>query len=199
MSKSKEEAPFDYDYGFSFFFAVMSFLTQELNGICNIYWYVDYYRKYKYDAATSDKAVSHASSMFQIPTIKVNDVVTSDANLGPPPPPPPPQPPLSGVLSQPPASLITAATPSSITSSTSAQQQTSSRPFMNVNMNAKIVRKQSSGSSSGAVSSIGFFGRPPPNATQRPPPPLKQSDLTKTTVNQLGKSVIHLFFRALIK
>lgn len=77
MNKSKEEAPFDYNYGISFFFAVLSFLTQELNGICNIYWYVDYYRKYKYDA--SEKP-SGSLSVFQIPTIKVNDVITEEGS-----------------------------------------------------------------------------------------------------------------------
>lgn len=85
LSKTKEEAPFNYNYGFSFFFAVLSFLTQELNGICNIYWYVDYYRKYKYDRGTStSKSVRETPAApavpvpFQIPTIKVNDMAASD-------------------------------------------------------------------------------------------------------------------------
>lgn len=42
-----DESPFVYNYGYSFFLAVGSFLMQEFNGICNIYWYVDYHRKYK--------------------------------------------------------------------------------------------------------------------------------------------------------
>lgn len=88
MNKSKEEAPFNYNYGFSFFFAVMSFLSQELNGICNIYWYVDYYRKYKYDPATKSRQpqlpqpppllLAPSSPGFQIPKIKVNDVSTDE-------------------------------------------------------------------------------------------------------------------------
>ncbi|RNA31207.1 voltage-dependent calcium channel gamma-7 subunit-like [Brachionus plicatilis] len=55
--KSKDdESPFVYNYGYSFIFAVGSFLMQEFNGICNIYWYVDYHRKYRFQA--SDNPVS---------------------------------------------------------------------------------------------------------------------------------------------
>lgn len=73
LTKSKEsEVPFAYTYGYSFFFAVLSFLTQELNGICNIYWYIDYYRKYKY--ANNQGGKLRNQSQFQIPTIKVNDM-----------------------------------------------------------------------------------------------------------------------------
>ncbi len=49
LNKSKEEeAPFIYKYGFSFFSCVLSFLMQEFNGIFNIIWYIDYFRKYRY-------------------------------------------------------------------------------------------------------------------------------------------------------
>ena len=44
-----DESPFAYNYGYSFFLAVGSFLMQEFNGICNIYWYVDYHRKYRFN------------------------------------------------------------------------------------------------------------------------------------------------------
>jgi hypothetical protein len=40
-----EEPPFKYGYGISFYCAVLSFLTQEINGICNIYWYMSYHKK----------------------------------------------------------------------------------------------------------------------------------------------------------
>ncbi len=40
-----EEPPFKYGYGISFYCAVLSFLTQEINGICNIYWYMSYNKK----------------------------------------------------------------------------------------------------------------------------------------------------------
>ncbi len=50
LNNSKEEEPFfQYSYGLSFFSAVSSFLFQELNGICNIYWYMGHYRKHKLD------------------------------------------------------------------------------------------------------------------------------------------------------
>lgn len=50
LNKTKEEEPpFKYNYGISFFCCVFSFLMQECNGICNIYWYIDYYRKYRYE------------------------------------------------------------------------------------------------------------------------------------------------------
>jgi hypothetical protein len=49
LNKSKEdEAPFVYKYGFSFFCCILSFLMQEFNGIFNIIWYIDYFRKYRY-------------------------------------------------------------------------------------------------------------------------------------------------------
>lgn len=38
------DAPFKYNYGLSFILATVSFLLQELNGACNIYWYIGYYR-----------------------------------------------------------------------------------------------------------------------------------------------------------
>ena len=49
-----DEPIFKYSYGMSFFCAVISFLLQEFNGICNIYWYIDYYRKYRYEKQTSN-------------------------------------------------------------------------------------------------------------------------------------------------
>ncbi|CAF0798500.1 unnamed protein product [Brachionus calyciflorus] len=68
LNKSKEEEPpFDYSYGFSFFCAVLSFLSQEFNGICNIYWYIEYYRKYKHKTESSEKFI-----MPQI--IKLNEL-----------------------------------------------------------------------------------------------------------------------------
>lgn len=167
MNKSKEEAPFDYNYGFSFFFAVLSFLTQELNGICNIYWYVDYYRKYKYDS--SEKALrSHTSSVFQIPTIKVNDVITDDsigAGVG-----------VGSVA---------------VTGATGSVAPVSQQPPANALIaRSKIssgsnVRKQSSGSSSGAVS-IGFFGKPA--ATSAASRQTKQFELK--IAQPVGKSVM---------
>lgn len=60
--KSKDdESPFAYNYGYSFFFAVGSFLMQEFNGICNIYWYVDYHRKYRFK---NENQISTKKSKF---------------------------------------------------------------------------------------------------------------------------------------
>jgi hypothetical protein len=42
---TEEEPPFKYRYGMSFICAVCSFFMQEINGICNIYWYIEYYLK----------------------------------------------------------------------------------------------------------------------------------------------------------
>lgn len=41
----EEEPPFKYGYGISFYCAVLSFLFQEINGICNIYWYIGYNKR----------------------------------------------------------------------------------------------------------------------------------------------------------
>ncbi len=47
--KSKEDEPlFRYTYGVSFVCALSSFVFQKLNGICNIYWYIGYYRNFQY-------------------------------------------------------------------------------------------------------------------------------------------------------
>lgn len=46
-SSNKDEPVYQYYYGISFYCAVTSFLFQELNGICNIYWYMGHYRKIK--------------------------------------------------------------------------------------------------------------------------------------------------------
>jgi hypothetical protein len=56
-----DEPIFKYNYGLSFFGAVISFLLQEFNGICNIYWYIDYYRKYRF--ANENAAQTSANSM----------------------------------------------------------------------------------------------------------------------------------------
>lgn len=146
MSKTKEEAPFNYNYGFSFFFAVLSFLTQELNGICNIYWYVDYYRKYKYDAAEKSAAIARHQGVFQIPTIKVNDMVAGGGGGGET------RPPQTRSTSKPELYVNTNAAAGARSSVNSlGGQQTSPKMMID-----GILRKHSSGSSSGAVS-IGFF------------------------------------------
>jgi hypothetical protein len=46
-NSNKDEPVYQYSYGISFYCAVASFLFQELNGICNIYWYMGHYRKIK--------------------------------------------------------------------------------------------------------------------------------------------------------
>jgi hypothetical protein len=48
-----DEPPFNYDYGISFACATISFVFQELNGVCNIYWYIGYYRRYLLDKSKS--------------------------------------------------------------------------------------------------------------------------------------------------
>lgn len=73
LNKSKEEEPlFNYNYGFSFFCSVFSFLMQEFNGICNIYWYIDYYRKYRLNKTSQGD--SKLTRIGRIPIIKVNYV-----------------------------------------------------------------------------------------------------------------------------
>lgn len=43
-----DEAQFSYKYGFSFYCCIISFLLQEFNGIFNVIWYIDYFRKYRH-------------------------------------------------------------------------------------------------------------------------------------------------------
>ena len=62
-----DEPIFKYSYGMSFFFAVISFLLQEFNGICNIYWYIDYYRKYRFNKEASILQNGTSISMPIIP------------------------------------------------------------------------------------------------------------------------------------
>ena len=73
LTKSKdEEPPFTYSYGFSFYCAVSSFLLQEINGICNIYWYIDYYRKYRFDKAKTSNHL-HNTKHLRHPKMPNNE------------------------------------------------------------------------------------------------------------------------------
>lgn len=63
LNNSKEEEPvFQYNYGISFYCAVCSFLFQELNGICNIYWYMGRYRKYRFEKMSAQQQLKYSGS-----------------------------------------------------------------------------------------------------------------------------------------
>jgi hypothetical protein len=64
-----EEPPFVYQYGLSFFCAILSFLMQEFNGICNVYWYVGHYSKYRFEQ--QNQLMKH---------IEINSIRRSSAN-----------------------------------------------------------------------------------------------------------------------
>jgi hypothetical protein len=62
LNKAKEdEEPFRYNYGFSFFSCVLSFLMQEFNGILNVIWYIDYFRKYRFRKLSKSDSDYHMS------------------------------------------------------------------------------------------------------------------------------------------
>ena len=58
----EDEPPFVYRYSVSFYCAVISFLLQELNGICNIYWYMGCYRKLKFQKLSPGQTTANTSS-----------------------------------------------------------------------------------------------------------------------------------------
>ncbi len=68
-----DEPIFKYNYGLSFFGAVVSFLLQEFNGICNIYWYIDYYRKYRF--ASESASETSANQMPKLPYRKKIEII----------------------------------------------------------------------------------------------------------------------------
>jgi hypothetical protein len=67
-SRSNAESQFKYTYGVSFLCAVVSFLLQELNGICNIYWFFGHHRKH---SMQTDESNNNQSSS-PIKTFKSN-------------------------------------------------------------------------------------------------------------------------------